>query len=45
MDIAQSVGGKKGPTLYLITFTFKITKAADICIGKLQEGLQEPEER
>jgi len=41
----QSAGGKKEPKLSLITFTFKITKTADICIGKLQEGLQELEER
>jgi hypothetical protein len=40
----QSVG-KKEPILFLIAFTFKIIKIADICIGKLQEGLQELQER
>jgi hypothetical protein len=40
----QSVGIKER-TLSSITFTFKITKTADICIGKLQEGLQEIEKR
>jgi hypothetical protein len=37
--------GKKYPLLSSMTFKFKTTETTELCLGKLQEELQEIEER